>query len=223
MWEPPTVKRALPNRRSQWQLQRPLGCLALASGKGIIMRSPGMTFTVTITPASRNQHGSKSTHQASHCSSSFASRTHQLLWLASSHRPARSQRHLTRQLLWPASTYQQVRSQQHLTHSSSGSHRRTNAEETGKIPKTPCSLTASARIYRQDPSRTSFTCICRRVMGYQYRSFQGHQILSITAYTACLLAYLPVYSANRRTFVIVVLSMSIDIPRILKRSIFRSG
>jgi hypothetical protein len=51
MWEPPTVKRALPNRQLQahWVVRR----LVTASSKGIKMRYPGTAVTVTITPSSR--------------------------------------------------------------------------------------------------------------------------------------------------------------------------
>jgi hypothetical protein len=63
LWEPLTVKRALPNLHSPWQLQRPLG-LAPPSDKHIKMRSSGTAATVTVTLTSRQQHNSESTPPA---------------------------------------------------------------------------------------------------------------------------------------------------------------
>jgi hypothetical protein len=79
VWEPPTVKRALPNRRSPWQLQCPL-VDAPPSDKSIKMQTSGRAESVTDTLTSRHQYSSDSTppaiasaHQASRYSRSFAS------------------------------------------------------------------------------------------------------------------------------------------------------
>jgi hypothetical protein len=77
VWEPPTVKWMLPNLRSPWQLQLPLG-RAATSDKRIKMVSSGIAATLMVTLTSRQQHSNESTlptiassHQASHCSRSF--------------------------------------------------------------------------------------------------------------------------------------------------------
>jgi hypothetical protein len=54
MWEPPTVKQELLNRRSPWQLQRPLG-RAPPSDKHIKMRSSSTAASVMVTLMSVKQ------------------------------------------------------------------------------------------------------------------------------------------------------------------------
>jgi hypothetical protein len=71
-----------------------------------------------------------------------------------------------------------------------------NAEKAGKIlaaPHSPASVCHALR--------------------YQYDPFQGHQISLVTAYATCLLAYSSIYWVNSWTFVVVVVSVCIDIPQ----------
>jgi hypothetical protein len=62
LWGPPTVQRALPNRRSKRQLRRPLGS-APCSGKSIKTWLPGTAVTVTITPMRQQRVHLPSDHQ----------------------------------------------------------------------------------------------------------------------------------------------------------------
>jgi hypothetical protein len=79
MWKPPTVKQALPNQCSPWQLQCPLVRM-LPSDKSIKMRRSDTLASVTATLTSREHCNSE------YASSSTCSRLHQ--WSPALIRPA---------------------------------------------------------------------------------------------------------------------------------------